>query len=113
MSPRRILPALLAASLSGAYTRAAEVDYLRDVKPILARSCFACHAGKVQMADLRLDTGAAILRGGKSGPAVIPGRSAESKLIRALRGESGLMPMPFGKEPLGAEEIARLASWID
>src|SRR5690349_17801156 len=49
---------------------AAEVDYLRDVKPILTKHCYACHGAWKQNAGLQLDTGAAIRKGGESGPAV-------------------------------------------
>ena len=71
------------------------VDYLRDVKPVFASNCYGCHGAKVQMAGLRLDTGAAILKGSMSGPVVVPGSSAESKLIRAVTGAGGAVRMPF------------------
>ena len=84
------------------------VDYLRDVKPVFASNCYGCHGAKVQMAGLRLDTGAAILKGSMSGPVVVPGSSAESKLIRAVTGAEGAVRMPFKKPPLKEEEIARI-----
>src|SRR5258707_15771113 len=60
--------------------RAAEtVDYLRDVKPIFAKHCSTCHGAEKQRSGLRLDTAAAALKGGNSGPAFIPGKSADSK----------------------------------
>ena len=49
--------------------RAAEVDYLRDVKPILAHKCYACHGAYQQQGGLRVDTAASLLRGGESGSA--------------------------------------------
>jgi mono/diheme cytochrome c family protein len=110
----RLLPTIFALVFGARAVSAAEpVEYLRDVKPILARNCVACHGAKLQMAGLRLDTGEAILRGGKAGPVVAPGRSGDSKLIGALRAATGMIPMPFGKSPLPDEDIARLAAWID
>ena len=92
---------------------AASVDYLREVKPILARNCFSCHGAKVQMSGLRLDTGAAMMKGGMTGPVVIPGKSAESPLIKAVTGAGGAVLMPFNKPPLAGAEIEVLKSWID
>src|SRR5688572_16375942 len=91
----------------------ASVDYLREVKPILARNCFSCHGAKVQMAGLRLDTGGAMLKGSMTGPVVIPGKSAESLLIKAITGAGGVVLMPFNKPPLAAAEIEVLKAWID
>ncbi|PYV12800.1 MAG: hypothetical protein DMG07_16295 [Acidobacteria bacterium] len=108
-----LLPILFAAGGMRVLLASEPVDYLREVKPIFARGCVACHGAKVQMVGLRLDTGAAILRGSTRGPVVSPGRSAESKLVHALRGAPGIMPMPFGQPPLPPDEIARVAAWID
>src|SRR5205823_9815868 len=69
------------------------VDYLRDVKPLLKAKCYACHGGLQQKARLRLDTAESIRKGGRSGPAVIPGKSSESVLIEAVTG-SGRKRMP-------------------
>ena len=91
----------------------ASVDYLREVKPILARNCFSCHGAKVQMSGLRLDTGAAMLKGSMSGPVVVPGKSVDSLLIKAVTGAGGAVLMPFNKPPLAGSEIEVLKSWID
>jgi len=58
--------------------------YLRDVKPVLARRCYACHGALKKKAGLRLDTGAGIREGGDGGPAVEPGHADESLLIDRL-----------------------------
>ena len=60
------------------------VDYVRDVKPILAERCYSCHGAIRQKAGLRLDTAALIRRGGDSGPAIEPGQSDESLLIERV-----------------------------
>src|SRR4051794_38963839 len=56
-------------------------DYTGRVKPILKARCYACHGALKRKAGLRLDTGAAIRRGGDGGPAVVSGRADESPLI--------------------------------
>src|SRR5262245_49684768 len=93
---------------------AAEVDYLRDVKPILAARCFACHSVVRQKAGLRLDAATLIKKGGKHGAAVVAGKSASSPLIEAVRGqERPRMPPDSEGEALPEKEIAILAAWID
>src|SRR5205085_5134793 len=61
-----------------------------DVLPILLRRCTACHGRHRQEGGLDLGTRSAMLRGGKSGPAIVPGKPEASPLIRKLR--AGEMP---------------------
>jgi hypothetical protein len=90
------------------------VDYLRDIKPLLARHCTACHGAEKQKSGLRLDSAALAKRGGDSGPAVEPGKSSESLLIQAITGAEGVAAMPpEGKERLSGDEISLLKTWID
>jgi hypothetical protein len=93
---------------------AAPVDYLRDIKPILKSRCYACHGALHQKRKLRLDTAAFMRKGGKGGPAVVPGKSDESLLIDAVTG-NGMDRMPPEAEgaALSAREIALLKAWID
>src|SRR5579864_2867466 len=89
-----------------------KVDFLRDVRPILAQKCHSCHGEMVQQSGLRLDRRQQALRGGDYGPVIIPGKSAESKLIRrVVNGDGGLQMPPTG--PLSDEEIGILRAWID
>ena len=89
------------------------VDYLRDVKPILSRYCYACHGDEKTRGGLRLDTAAAALEGGRRGSAIVAGSSATSLLVRALRGEGGLKRMPYKRSPLTDREVAIIRAWID
>jgi cytochrome c553 len=92
----------------------APVDYLRDVKPLLATHCYKCHGATQQKNGLRLDTAAAALKGGEHGPAIKPGRSAESLLIQAVQGtHPEITRMPYKRTPLDEAAIATLAAWID
>src|SRR5438552_18607387 len=91
------LPAslLLMAGLSlGADPPADDVDYLRDIKPILAARCYACHAAIKQKGSLRLDTAALVREGGATGPAVLAGKPADSLLIQRVLGQGKLSRMP-------------------
>ena len=91
---------------------AARVDYDKDVKPLLAQHCYACHGEEVQQAGLRLDRRQPALRGGDYGPVIVPGKSADSKLIRrVIDGDGGLQMPPSGA--LSADEIGVLRAWID
>ena len=89
-----------------------QVDYLRDVKPILSRRCYSCHGALKQENELRLDTGALAKKGGGSGPGIIPGRPAESLLIQAVKGLNAVAKMPPEGEPLTPQEIELLERWI-
>jgi mono/diheme cytochrome c family protein len=107
---------LCAAALLPVLTRAVEpVDYVRDVKPLLAKHCIACHGPDKQRSGLRLDTAASALKGGNSGPAIVPGKSGDSRLLIAVSGGTDdvtAMP-PKDKPPLSKEEIAVLRAWVD
>src|SRR5207247_1667732 len=84
----------LASSALGAGPPADAVDYARDIKPILAARCYACHAAIKQKGSLRLDTAALVREGGETGPAVLPGKAADSLLLKRILGQGGLARMP-------------------
>ena len=92
---------------------AASADYVRDVEPILRRNCQACHGAAQQMNGLRLDRPDEFLRGGYSGPAIVPGRSASSRLIQLVSGQIAGKIMPPAGARLSAAEIGVLRAWID
>lgn len=88
------------------------VDYIRNIRPLLAEKCHSCHGARVQQAGLRLDLRQNALRGGDYGPVIVAGNSAASKLIRKLvDGDGGVMMPPTGRLP--DDEIALLRAWID
>jgi cytochrome c553 len=90
------------------------VDFVRNVQPILQARCTSCHGSEVQMSGLRLDQRHSAFKGGKSGvPALVPGKSSESLLIRYVSGLDPKTVMPPTGERLRAEEIALLTRWID
>ena len=72
------------------------VEFLRDVWPLFARDCVACHSVKQRYANLQLDSPARILQGGDIGPAVVPGKPEASTLIARVvsRDPDEVMPPP-------------------
>jgi mono/diheme cytochrome c family protein len=89
------------------------VDYAGQIKPILTRRCVSCHGAVKARGHLRLDTAAAALKGGKSGPVIRPGQGEESPLILSVRGEAPTERMPRNGPPLSEAEIRLLQAWID
>ncbi len=67
----------------------------------------------MQQSGLRLDQPAAVLKGGYSGKAIVPGKSGESPLIHRVRADKGVPAMPPGSKGLKPEEVAILTRWID
>lgn len=91
----------------------APVDFARDIEPVLRQRCFACHGSATQMSGLRLDDRTALLKGGNGGPVVVPGKSAESRLIRLVSGLEEKKVMPPSGARLTAAQIALLRDWVD
>jgi ankyrin repeat protein len=89
-----------------------KVDFATQIQPLLAQKCYACHGQDVQQSGLRLDKRQNAMRGSDYGPVIVPGKSAESKLIRRVVNGDGAMQMP-PTGPLSADEIALLRAWID
>src|SRR5579883_854364 len=104
----------LSAVLPGFVAAAQPVDYTRDIQPILTKNCTSCHGAKKQRSSLRLDSVTAARQGGVSGPALVPGKSGESRLILAVRGGNDeVAAMPPKGPRLSAREIELLRAWID
>lgn len=91
----------------------AEVDFMKDVQPVLRSRCYGCHGPALQTSGLRLDVGAAALKGGYGGPSIKPGDSAGSALIQRVSAEKGVPVMPPAGKRLTPEEIKVLRQWID
>ena len=84
----------------------------KEVRPLLAKNCYACHSesGNVAMGGLRLDSLEGVMAGGGRGSAIVSGKPAESLLIRAIgHGDEKLSMPPTGK--LTDAEIATLTRW--
>lgn len=105
------------------------VTFAADIQPIFQTSCIRCHGADRAKADLRLDSLAAVLKGGKDGAVVIPGDSAKSPLVIAVARvdrDSAMPPirmhhaggpkmssnMPQA-QPLTADQVGLIRAWID
>ncbi|HYO82271.1 MAG TPA: PSD1 and planctomycete cytochrome C domain-containing protein [Bryobacteraceae bacterium] len=106
--------AALAPMLPSASPGQDAVDFDRDVQPILTARCVSCHGSKLHLGELRLDRRSDAVRGGGSGvPAIVPGKSSESLLLRYVSGLDPKMVMPPSGPRLTPEQIRVLRSWID
>ncbi len=101
--------ALVLLTAAPAWAAAAPVMFEKDVRPILKTHCFQCHGEEGETKgglDVRLAR--FILKGGKDGPVIVPGKVAESHLIDLIKkGE-----MPKGKTKLKDQDIATLEAWV-
>lgn len=94
------------------------VDFVRDIKPLLERSCVACHSGPRPKGGFLVTERAAVLRGGARGePAVLPGNPGASPLMRLVQDQVEDLEMPptakRDKFPgLTPDDLAKLAAWI-
>lgn len=82
----------------------------KKIRPVLSDNCFGCHGAKTHLGGLRVDSIADLLKGGDSGPAVVPGDTNKSLLVVAVR-QVGLLKMPQGGK-LTSAEVADLETWV-
>ncbi len=106
-----LLVAVSSAHAADLDAQQAEIFFETRIRPTLAGTCFPCHGGKKISAGLRVDSRAALLKGGESGRALVPGDPEASLLIQAVRHKSGDLKMPPGRT-LGSAEVADLTTWV-
>lgn len=105
-----ILSALTFLIVSGPVARCDDEHFERHIRPVLVNRCFKCHANEMSKGGLKADSRSALLQGGDSGPAIIPGKPQQSRLLFALRYQDGLEMPPDGK--LSETQIAEFEKWI-
>lgn len=89
------------------------ISFARDIAPVLVAQCSGCHVNTTRpRGDLNMTTFAQLLAGGESGAPVVPGKPADSLLIKKLKGVGGGQQMPVGKDPLPTDIIAKFEKWI-
>jgi hypothetical protein len=109
----RFILFLLVAACPVAAAERPPVDYIRDVRPILANSCYACHGPdeKARKAKLRLDVREEAIK-----KAIVPGKGGDSPLLQRVTtsDRDEVMPPPHAKKPaITADQAATLKRWID
>src|SRR2546426_9303764 len=111
---------MLAVVLLGRASAAAvagKIEFDRDIRPIFSENCYQCHGPdeKARKAKLRLDTkeGAFRVRDGKT--VIVPGKGAESELVKRITNKDPdeVMPPPKSNHKLTAKQIESLRQWID
>ena len=88
-------------------------EFSKHVAPVLTRYCAGCHNADDAEGRLSLESFTDLQKGGEHGPAVLPGRSESSRLIRVLTGTAQPRMPPEGEPAPSAAEIALLKAWID
>jgi hypothetical protein len=110
---RAQVPAASPAPGQAQAAAAPAIDYARDIKPIFEKYCAECHGRTKARAQLRLHSPEWIRKGGQSGPAIVPGNSHGSELMRRVLDPSDEDRMPLDADPLPSETIAQLKAWIE
>jgi Protein of unknown function (DUF1553)/Protein of unknown function (DUF1549)/Planctomycete cytochrome C len=107
---------LIATILAPIQSKADEPEgisfFERKIRPVLVKECYPCHSSEAKRVKggLRLDSKASVLKGGDSGPALVPGKADESRLLDALRYDGIEMP-PRSKLP--DEVVADFERWVN
>lgn len=120
MGPRKLLLSALTFTLAMVAGLNADdrIDFNRDVRPILSDTCYKCHGPdtKERQAGLRLDQKESALGQAESGAtAIIPGKPAESELVRRITSQDDAerMPPPDSGRKLTPDQIATLTKWVE
>jgi hypothetical protein len=106
-----VRPILVLALLVGGADSDPAVHFQDRVLPLLQARCISCHGPEKQKGGLRLDSRAAVLKGGDSGPAIVAGDPTKSLLFQAVAQTHAELKMP-PKEKLAADQVEALQRWI-
>src|SRR5258705_4273612 len=99
------------AKAASADERAGNEFFETNIRPLLVENCYQCHGEKKQKGELRLDSRAALMRGGELGVVIVPGKPEESLLIKAVRYLDPDLSMP-PKKKLSDRQINDLVDWV-
>jgi mono/diheme cytochrome c family protein len=112
----RFLPAaslLIAVATARAAESQSDIFFREKVQPILTQHCFKCHShGEKMKGNLLVDSRDALITGGDTGPAIVPGDPAKSLLIEAINYKNTELQMPPKGEKLKDAQIATLTQWV-
>jgi mono/diheme cytochrome c family protein len=109
-----LLTMVATASDSASSPTAEQLRFFESsIRPVLVEHCLKCHGPEKQWANLRLDSREALLKGGDTGAAVLPGKPGESLLLRAVRQLDDEFKMPPEGPKLTDRQIADLVRWVE
>ncbi len=117
-NPLLLVAGLIAISLSGVpaadLTPAQTQFFENKIRPMLSDACYKCHSQQSEKVKggLFLDTRDGLLKGGESGPAIVPGNPDKSLLIKAVRYADADLQMPPKGKKLSDQQIANLETWV-
>ncbi len=106
-----VLSAITAQAAEPQFSREQVEFFEKQIRPVLAAQCWNCHADSKQESGLRLDSRAAILKGGDRGETVKLGDGAASLLVHAVRRDDEIKMPPNGR--LSSAQTAAFSQWID
>src|SRR5262245_14937017 len=93
---------------------AGTIEFAKDIRPLLERSCWKCHGGDKSKGGLRLDEAKAALAGGNSGPVIQIGeKAAQSRLLILVAGMDAELKMPPEGPALSRDDVGKLRAWIE
>jgi hypothetical protein len=107
--------ALVASPHLGHAADSAGIEFFeKNIRPILVENCYKCHSKDAEKlkGNLLLDTREGVLKGGDTGPAIVPGQPDKSLLIQAVRYTNSDLQMPPKNKKLSTEQIADLEHWV-
>jgi len=103
---------ILFVGVPGAILAQQPPSYSKDVRPFLARYCLECHDSGTAKGDLDLETFQGLMKGGKNGQVLIPGKPDESRLVLLPEGKAKPKMPPRKANQPRAEEVALLRAWV-
>lgn len=111
-----LLAGLMSLALVNSTATVASADdsksfFERRVAPIFSERCASCHNGNKRSGGLDVTSRDSLLKGGDSGPAIVPGKLDEGSLLDMVSGDNP--EMPKNSKPLTAEQLAELRKWIE
>src|SRR5713101_2370156 len=110
--PALVILASLGPGARSAPPSAANIEFFeKKIRPVLVENCHKCHGAAKQKGKLQLDSRAAMLKGGETGPAIVPGEPAKSLLLKAIGYKDPDLRMP-PKGKLADEHLADFTAWV-
>ena len=88
------------------------ISFARDIAPIFLKNCLGCHGRQSPRGNLSLNTMSSLIKGGDRGEPVLPGKPADSLLVKKLKGTADGARMPMRAAPLDDATIAKIEKWI-